>query len=107
MVEASPELSHMKKLRIGRVLLFLVLLVGSIGYGCAGVTELAPTHGLTKDRIIAAWKREPDRIFTNGRNLKYGADEVWVYIYPDSDEDRFYFKDDVLIREENITYGSI
>ena len=70
------------------------------------IKELPPSPGLTKEKIVKGWNRNPNKISKRERDLKYGADEVWIYKYHNSDEDRFYFKDGVLIREEEVSYGS-
>lgn len=72
--------------------------------GCVTVTELPLTEGLTKQRIIQRWGRNPDKISTKQNDLKYGADELWIYIYSDGSDDRFYFKDGLPIRKEHVTY---
>ena len=96
----------MKRLKISSILAACFLLFGFIS-GCAEVRELAPSPDLNKEKILAGWKREPDIITRAKKYLKYGADEVWIYKYPSSDQDRFYFKNGVLIREEEITSGSL
>lgn len=61
------------------------------------------TSGLTKEEITQAWRREPDKVYYNPK--KYNADELWIYKYPGgSQEDRFYFRQDILIKEEHVTY---
>ena len=87
------------------MLVFFLLI--PLSGGCASMTkELPPSPGLTKEKIVKGWNRNPDRILKGKKDLKYGADEVWIYKYPDSDEDCFYFKDGVLIKEEEVSYGS-
>lgn len=101
------ELWDMKKLKINRALVMFFLFLTSFNGGCAGMIKgLPPSPGLTKEKIVRGWNRDPDKILTGKKYLKYGADEVWIYKYPTSDEDRFYFKDGVLIKEEEISYGS-
>ena len=65
---------------------------------------MPPTSGLTKEDIKQGWKREADKIYKEPN--KYGADEVWIYRYPNWDEDRFYFKEGILIKEEEVLHGS-
>lgn len=85
--------------------LFYVIVILFLS-GCATIeqVEFSPTD--TKDSIQSAWKRSPDRIYTHGAKLKYGADEVWDYEYLGGGTiDRFYFRGDIVIKVEHIIYG--
>ncbi len=82
---------------------FVLILWNCIG--CVTIKELPPSEGLTKQKIEQAWGRKPDKVYATPNKLNYGADELWIYKYPGGNQDRFYFKDEVLIKEEELTSG--
>jgi len=54
----------------------------------------------------------PTSISTNAKDLKYGADEVWIYKSPEPGhpslvEERLYFQHEILIKREGITVDAL
>ena len=85
------------------IILSIVIFISCIG--CVTVEEVPLTEGLTKEKLIQRWGRNPDKISTRGNDLKYGADELWIYKYPGgSSQDRFYFKNGLPIKKEHVGY---
>lgn len=73
-------------------------------FGFSSIQVERIEDGLTKSKVLSAWSRQPDKIYKN-KDTKYNADEVWIYRYPDSTVDKYYFKGEFAVGKEHVTYG--
>lgn len=108
----------MKKLDGNKIFMIMGFLYGAffpVLAGC-GATEvnsvLIPSTliNASRDRIEREWGA-PYKIYRESSQLKYGADELWVYRYPDTSSEgvlyNLYFKDGSLIRWDNVVVGDL
>ena len=95
----------MSRLKIGNIVAIISILMNCSG--CVTLKEMPALEGQSKISIQQGWEREPDKIYYNSDKLKYGADELWIYVYPGGDEARYYFKDDILIKREEVSYATL
>lgn len=110
MVEGRQERLHMSKLTIGNIVAIISILTSCIG--CATVWDypLPPLSQRTKVEVLKIWG-EPNSICIDSSELKYGADEVWIYKNPEPGhpslrEEKLYFKKDIIIKREGVTLDS-
>lgn len=103
----------MKKLRIDKLLILVIFLLIPLSGGCAIATikEVKIPQDLvnaSKDKILNQWGR-PYKIYTENKRLNYGADELWIYKYPDTSSEGvyyyLYFEDGFLVRWDNKVVG--
>lgn len=108
----------MKKLENSKILVFIIFLYSAfflVLSGC-GATEVnnVPIPSMlinaSRDKIEREWGA-PYKIYRKSHQLKYGADELWVYRYPDTSSEgvfyNLYFKDGYLIRWDNVVVGDL
>ncbi|MHA2123111.1 MAG: hypothetical protein ACW990_18080 [Promethearchaeota archaeon] len=87
--------------------LVLVIIVVCL-MGCATVKEIPVLDGQNRITIREGWGREPDRRYSDPGKLKYGADEIWIYEYMGGNaETRYYFRNSVLIKREEVSYATL
>lgn len=103
----------MKKLKIDKFLILGFLLLIPLNGGCAiaEIKEVKIPQNLvnaSKDKILSEWGK-PYRVYTENSKLDYGADELWIYSYPDTSSEGvyyyLYFKNGFLIRWDNKIIG--
>lgn len=74
--------------------------------GCATLEQTSLPKVRSRAEIINTWG-QPNKIYTHLSKLKYGADEVFVYVYPDGTEDYLYLKDGIVIKREVTSYENV
>lgn len=86
----------------------LVFLVLCCSLGCVATTIQPPSAGVTKETLTLpnTWDGPPVKIYRDPAHLKFGADEVWSY-ESSAGIKRYYFKGDVLVQEEKVTYDTL
>jgi len=77
--------------------------------GCETIVHVDDlSNNQTKSEIMQSMGK-PIKIYTDASNLKYGADELWIYRdYQGHGEDYlFYFKNGVVIKSESKSYATL
>lgn len=89
------------------LLFFLPFVITTLGCATTWDYPLPDASQRKKTEVIKIWGH-PTKVSTDPKDLKYGADEVWIYKnpepgYPSLAEERLYFQDGILIKREGIT----
>lgn len=84
-----------------------LLLISIVSVGCSTVWNdpLPDESNRSQTAIYKIWG-PPSKIITDIKQLKYDSDEIWSYKVTDNislAEERFYFKNKVLIKKEHVT----
>ncbi len=80
-------------------LIIAVLCLQILIAGCATIEQVSLPKAKSRAEIINAWG-QPNKIYTHPDKLKYGADEIFIYVYPDGSEDYLYLKEGIIIKRE-------
>ena len=76
--------------------------------GCVTIQSRPLPHQRTKTELQKVLLGRPDKVVTaSEKSLPHGADEMWIFEYPDSTEDRYYFKGDTLIAIDHVIYETL